>query len=260
MIVKKIDSLITLLDDESEIVFEAVSRAILSEGVEIIPLLQKSLLTINNEPARTRLQYIIKRIEFHQCRTGLLEWIEDGAEDLLYGAYLIAKLEYPDLDFYHLSEEIDSIGSNIIPQLEPLTDDREKIRTINDYLFTQIKLERNATDPLDFHNNFIPDVIHNHKGNPTSLTILYLILCERLGLPISIVKEQRTVLLCYDNSFYINPLDKGEIIESADLEKEHEPTNHLFLLKTLLQALHYSFEQTGDERQGDIIDLINLIQ
>jgi len=59
----------------------------------------------------------------------------------------------------------------------------KQMQIINQYLFGQQKFQGNRTNYYDPRNSLITDVIDGRLGIPISLSVLYLILSDRLGIP-----------------------------------------------------------------------------
>ena len=82
----------------------------------------------------------------------------------------------------------------------------------------------------NFHapqNSFISDVLNDKKGNPLSLSLLYLIIAQKCKLPIKGVNLPKHFVIAYTHEelyeeilqFYINPFSQGTILSRQDLER-----------------------------------------
>jgi hypothetical protein len=112
-------ALITLLDDNDNEVYSHVSNKLFSLGVEGIPLLESAWETSENQLIQKRLEDLINKIQFSNVKDRLIKWIAKGSEDLLEGALIISKFQYPELDEFKVTQKIDSISKTIWIELNP---------------------------------------------------------------------------------------------------------------------------------------------
>jgi regulator of sirC expression with transglutaminase-like and TPR domain len=100
---------------------------------------------------------------------------------------------------------------------EPSTN-REKCRVINRVLFHEWGFRGNVEQFTDPMNSFIDKVLMRRKGIPISLSVLYLLVGERLGLPLEPVGlPGHFVVGCYADEvpFFIDPFEQG-LFRDAD--------------------------------------------
>ena len=116
---KEFHALITLLDDNDKEIFSHVSDKLFSLGVEGIPMLESAWETADNQLIQTRLEDLINKIQFSNIKDRLAKWIDKGGNDLLEGALLVAKFQYPELEENKAIQKIESISKNIWIELNP---------------------------------------------------------------------------------------------------------------------------------------------
>ena len=112
----------------------------------------------------------------------------------------------------------------------------------------------------------------NKLGNPLSLGLLYLVVCQSLKIPVYGINLPKHFILAYVDSnlikeneairksdvlFYLNPFNKGAVftknevdlyIEQINLKKDnayYTPSNHLVLINRLLEDLIFSYDKIG---------------
>jgi regulator of sirC expression with transglutaminase-like and TPR domain len=93
------------------------------------------------------------------------------------------------------------------------------VQEINQYLFVEQNFSGNDHDYYDPRNSFITDVLDRRLGIPLSLSIIYMVLGDRLGFAIEgisfpghfIVRPQHP-----DLEIFIDPYNKGEILFPED--------------------------------------------
>ena len=83
---------------------------------------------------------------------------EEGI-DLAEVALLIAKEEYPDLDVSRYLARLDGMAEEVRPRVEGLSDPRDTIGALNDFIFEQEGFRGNEADYYDPGNSFLNDVL-----------------------------------------------------------------------------------------------------
>lgn len=221
-----------MLDDPDEEVFLHVKGKLLDLGIDVIPTLenvweQASLGVV----FQNRIEDIVHQIQFEHCLSRLKIWKETGQPDLLEGILLISEYQYPDLNREWIYQFFEKTTQDIWLELNNNLTALEQVRIINHMLFTELGFSANTTHYHSPHNSFINTVLETRKGNPISLCTIYLIVAERLKLPIHGVNLPRHFVLAYiddgvpfqnmedpDVLFYINPFSKGTAFSKAEIE------------------------------------------
>ena len=119
------------------------------------------------------------------------------------------------------------------------------------------------------------NVLETAKGNLISLSTLYLLITQKLGLPIFGVNLPNLFVLTYKSDklqFYINVFNRGLIFSKEDLDnyisqlsllpqnEYFEPCNHSEIIKRSLRNLIIAFDKIGDYHKSDEINkLMSLI-
>ena len=94
---KEIYALLTLIDDPDEEVFGTVSNKIIGLGKGIIPNLENLWENSHNNIVQDRIEFLIHKLHYTNLINDLQHWKNSNDHDLLSGALLIAKFQYPDL-------------------------------------------------------------------------------------------------------------------------------------------------------------------
>jgi regulator of sirC expression with transglutaminase-like and TPR domain len=271
---KEFKALITLLDDNDNEVYSHVSDKLFSLGVEGIPLLESAWETSENQLIQTRLEDLINKIQFSNVKDRLIKWIDKGGEDLLEGALLVAKFQYPDLDEFKITQKVETISKNVWIELNPALSPLEEAHVINHVFFQLHGFFGHQTAQLDADLGYLNNLLDSKKGNSLSLSILYLILAQKNDLPIYGVNLPYHFIMAYSRKhltdeelaandqeksvmFYINPLNKGIAFSRSEIThyleqmkvKTHpkffSPCNNLAIIKTLIYNQLSCYDQTG---------------
>jgi len=272
----EIKYLINLLDDPDRQVFKIVSEKIIDHGPEIVPGLEKAWETSFDQQMQEKIENIIHSIQFNHVKKELGEWAKTGGHDLLYGVFLIAKYQYPELEMKDIESQIEVFRRDAWLEIHDNLTALEKVRVINHILFAIHNLSRNTTNFYSPRNSFINQVLETKKGNPISLSIIYLVIAQKLDLPIFGVNLPLNYILAYKESyyqedpdnilFYINPYNQGNVLSRKDIDKflhdqKIEPKKEFYLpcsnsvtVERMLRNLLFAYEKMGYPDKADHIN------
>lgn len=268
----QVHALISLLDDPDEQVYSQIREKLLSMGADVIPVLETAWENSFDSVLQQRIEGIIHRIQFENMRRSLREWSLPEHQDLLTGALLVAKYQYPDLDESHIRRHIEQIKQDIWLELNNNLTPLEKVRVINHILFDVHGFSANTTNYHAPQNSYINNVLESKKGNPVSLSIIYAVIAQDLRIPIYGVNLPEHFILAYvDNSgsfslnsdntdrvlFYINPFSRGAPVNKKEIDaflrqqrlepkpEFYTPCSNLMIIRRLLNNLVHSYEKLG---------------
>src|SRR5690606_8923213 len=94
---REINALFHLLDDPDQEVYDTVANKILMFGKEIIPNLEHLWETTVDEHIQERIEMLIHRVHYQDLQEDFRVWHAAGSQELIKGALLAAKYQYPDL-------------------------------------------------------------------------------------------------------------------------------------------------------------------
>lgn len=99
-------------------------------------------------------------------------------------ALLIAReLAYPDLDITIYLQQVSELADRAadqVPSDVPVVDRAERLA---DYLFSSLGFAGDSSDYYDPRNSYLNDVLERRVGLPILLSVVYVDLANRLGLP-----------------------------------------------------------------------------
>lgn len=138
--------------------------------------------------------------------------------NLAYAALLISEqLTHPFDTSLYLSA-LDDIAEFIGPFIHVAGTEEEIIEVLNRYLFTDLKFIGNTSHYYHPYNSFLDKVIDMRAGIPISLSLLYLSIGWRLGLPVQGIGLPRHFIVAYqavDRPFYIDVFNRGRLLNEA---------------------------------------------
>jgi regulator of sirC expression with transglutaminase-like and TPR domain len=146
--------------------------------------------------------------------------VEDEQLDLFYGALLIARTEYPELDLRHYQQSLAQLAERVRMRMGGFSDARSVIAAINHVLFQEERLRGNADDYYDPRNSFLNDVLERKLGIPITLSVLYMEIARRVGLRLLgvgmpghfLLKHyesdgRETIIDCFNSGAMLSPAD-----------------------------------------------------
>jgi len=136
------------------------------------------------------------------------------------GSLLIARSEYPDLDHARYLAEFDRLSGKARPRLPGSRKPLEILEVLNTVLFEEEGYRGNNEDYYDPRNSYVNDVMDRKLGIPITLSVIYLEVARRLGLPLSGVSFPGHFLIRHrsdEREFFLDPFNRGEILVPGDL-------------------------------------------
>jgi regulator of sirC expression with transglutaminase-like and TPR domain len=272
---REILAMISLLDDTDSEVINSVTGNLLKQGPVVIPELEKAWEGTPSEKLQVRLENLIQEIQFNGVKNDLNRWIKTGAEYVLEGAFYIARFQFPEISMAKIAEQVEHIRKDVWIEINSNLTALEKVKILNYIIFDLHKFSRNNTDFYSPQNSYINQVFETKKGNPISLSIIYLSVAWKLGLPIYGVNLPKNFILAYkdefrhhdatdeseDILFYINPYNKGAVLGRREIDyfitqqqiKPHPsfyvPCSNPEIITRLINNLILSYEKLGYEQK-----------
>lgn len=279
---KKVRSLVSLLDDNDSEIFGTIRQEIIKQGDGIIPILEEFWEKRGLDPLfQERVEHIIHEIQFQdiEARISLCKSNENA---LLEGLYAISKYQYPDIQFEDIKNQIDAFALTLENNIYPNARIKDKLAIINEFFFDKWGFRGNKQNLGSPQNSFISDVMNTRKANPLLLCSIYLMLCEKMRLPVVPVNFPRYFVLGVYNpdsaptdfpDYFLDIFGKGTVLSEFDLRKflntinlEFEaeyimPCTTLDIIKRCLNNLHHSYHVMGyKEKKSEIQHLRNLLE
>ncbi len=199
---KEISALLQLIDDPDDEVFDTVAEKLMHYGKEIIPNLEHLWEVTVDENVQERIESLIHRVHYNDLQGEFLEWAQSKSPELLRGAILIAKYQFPDLNIPSILSQFDQIRRNIWLELNNYLTPLEQVNIFNSILYNFYKFQGHELTQREPKYFFINQVMESKQGNAYTFGILYLALCELLDIPIFAVDLPRQFVLAYVDSLH----------------------------------------------------------
>lgn len=272
---KEIRALVSLISDTDEDVQNHIRERIISLGPAVIPYLEHEWENTFIPDIQKRIEDLIHLLQFEQLRANLMVWYLNGAENLLEGLWLVATYQYPDLDIERLRKQIEQIYYEVWIEMRADLHPFDQIKIINSVLFKRLHFSANTKSFHSPGNSMINVVLESKKGSPISLCVIYLLVAQKLKLPVYGVNLPNLFILTYkteERQFYINVFNKGLIFSKADIDNYlsnlnlsqldifYEPCSHLEIVRRVLRNLIVSFDKMGDlDKVDEVKELLRTI-
>lgn len=281
---KEITALLQLIDDPDQEVFDLVSQKIVDYGRPIIANLEHLWETTPDNATQERIEMLIHRLHYRDLKEDFHQWNVAGHHDLVLGALLAAKFQYPDLAFAPVRHEIEKIRRNIWLELNNYLTPLEQVNVLTSILYSYYGLKGNEPNYAEPNEFLLNKVLETKRGNQLGNGVLYLLLCEMLDIPVRAVDIPRQFILAYfrpgysaENlqnpyeliEFFIDPTT-GQVFTHHDVESYFrritvEPASQHFIprknkevIQSLLIGLGKCFTSEKDIfKQQELQDLSN---
>ena len=104
--------------------------------------------------------------------------------NLAQACLMIAQDAYPTLEVTHYLAEIERMSQGLRSQLPRSSAAEERIAGLNEFLFEQLGFCGNTDEYYDPRNSYLNEVIDRKTGIPITLSVLYIEIGRRVGLPL----------------------------------------------------------------------------
>jgi regulator of sirC expression with transglutaminase-like and TPR domain len=278
-------ALIKLLDEPDETAFRLIREQIVLQGRDAIGALEDALENTFSNIVRDRIQELIRKINLDNLYVEFLNWLSVCSSDLLSGFILVTKTQYPLLDEEDIVIRIEQLKMDIWIELHENLTALENVKVLNHMLFEIHHFEGNMNDVNAPQNNFINSLLETKKGSPLALGILFIILAQKLQLPVYGVNLPQHFILAYltssgiedpdenDVLFYINPFNKGAVFTRREIElfirqmkinperSYFAPCSNPDIIRRLIGNLIFSYNQSRDQNKiEDLQTLLNALE
>ena len=280
----EVTSLIRLLDDPDQEIYNHVHDKLLSYGSEAIEHLESAFEQAFDSIQQDRIANLVHEIQFDIIKNDLKLWLHGGSFDLLQGILVINRYQYPDLDEQKIINQIEAIKRDVWIQMMNEASPAEQIKLINHVFYHIYGFSGNTSNHLDPQNSYLSQVLETKKGNQISLAIIYSIIAQKLDIPVYGVNLPQHFILAYVDEtqqsefesgilFYINAFNKGFIFGRRDVDQFlkqlnlnadkqfYEPCSNTDIIKRVLRNLISAYEHLGAaEKVAEINELLAIVE
>jgi len=248
--ISELKALLNLLDEPDDRVYDTIHHKIMDYGMRAVPFLEEYQYTTTNRTSITRAENLIRNIQNRLHFIKLNDWARHRSHDLLEAYCLISSL-YQEEDSCKANRiSVNKLYRDIWLEMNDDLTALEKIRVINHLFFEIYRYSGHQSEHASLPAYLLGNLLRMQLGNSLSLSLLYLIVTQKLGLPIYGVNLPHHFILAYMDDtiptrkaeeytqnevlFYINPFDKGALFRKTEIElflkqRNIRPNKHFYL-------------------------------
>ena len=208
-----------LLDDTSP----TVRQALLAQFAQNSPESMSFLQALARHPDRQlawHASWYLRELNFTDPVGEFRNFIRSLNYELETGAILLSRTVNPGLDVGACCAQLETMAARCRDLIAEPATARAKCRVLNRVLFHEHGLRGNAEHYADPLNSYLDQVLIRRKGIPISLSIVYLLVAERVGLQLEPVGLPGHFMVgCYGEAvpFFIDPFNAGLFLTAGEV-------------------------------------------
>ena len=271
-----IHALLRLLSDPNEQVAHTIQDQLARLGKEALPFLDQA--ERDDAELQPRIATIKEEIRFGQIHNEFQQFVSQSArqDDWEHGAFLIAKLAYPDLSIPQYRDGLDQLAEEFRTKWHAAESPSGKVaKLLSNFLFKDKGFSGNREEYYEPDNSYMNRVIDTRQGIPISLSALYVFVGKRLGLPLAGVGMPGHFLVklegetpaqfvdCFNGGTILREQDCEQFITASGLdydpqflEKSSTPTILARMLRNLLSIYEQEPEESMARRVQSFLELL----
>ena len=260
-------SLVTLLDDEDPKSLALVRTQILRIGEPVLPFLEELRAKAGSDLA-ARADEMSRELRFSNLRREFAALAKTPEPDLEKGALLLARFGHPALAPNTYSLWLDRVASRVQDDLPGDADATMTFQRLNSHLFQGLGFTGNEARYYDPDNSYMNRVIDTRRGIPVSLSVLYLLLANRLRLPVYGVATPGHFLVGFrpgPHVCYLDAYHKGRLLDLNEVRRMLLRSGYEFrpeyvarcssrdILVRMMRNLISIYEKTGSRDRAEML-------
>jgi regulator of sirC expression with transglutaminase-like and TPR domain len=180
----ELSALLSLLDDDNDIVQDRVSKRLRELGANVVPAIEHEMAETSGF-ARERARAILTRIRQDGIVDRFAEIAAEPEFDLEMGAFLLAETRFPDLDPEGYRAWLDEKAAQVRAEIPADLPADQAVGRLARVLFGDDGLKGNSEVYYDPDNSYINRVIDRKLGIPILLSVIALLVGRRAGLNVA---------------------------------------------------------------------------
>ncbi len=180
------DALLRLLHDDDPATLVLLKEQLARRGPSALPELRGLLASASGVEAR-HLRDVIAEIVAGEAESAFEKLCADfgGDGDLEEASWRLAVIFLPGENFARQRELLDGWGAEVTRRLGQAATELDRIETLVEFLAHDVGLRGNTEDYDNINNSLLPEVIDTRLGIPITLSLVYILVGQRAGIPIS---------------------------------------------------------------------------
>ena len=143
----------------------------------------------------------------------------DESQGLLNAVVAVAMHFLPNTEVRTVNLEVDEIADRILSRVSSGSP-RALAAHLHDVLFDELGFHGDANNYFNPRNSFLPYVLESKQGLPITLTIIYKLVAERIGLAVDGISSPGHFLARLhvgEDSMIVDPFFGGDVLNSEQL-------------------------------------------
>jgi len=214
-----------LLDDPSPKVQAAVQAELQRQGAGGVQLLQRIIREAKAVEQVQAAKRLLAELAAPEPAEDFARFIQGLNYELETGLLMLNRVVEPTLDIAEVREQLNSMARRVRELAPAPYAPLELCRTLNRVLFHEWGFRGNIEDYEDPRNSFLTTVLARRKGIPLSLSAIYLLVAERVGLELAPIATPGHFMVGYlgeGDSFFIDVFARGHLLMPEELESQLE--------------------------------------
>lgn len=216
----QIDAMISLLDDDSASVVGSCLAALVRHADQAEPVVRERLADADEE-LRGPLSHALTEIVSARTEDELVRHLA-GTPDLERGSILLGRLIDPGEDPDAVPPALDALGEALATRVEDLEDEDEGRRMLTELLVRQHGLLGREAGEFERLDAVVHGTILRRRGMPLPLSIVWILVARRCGLPVVGLNMPARFLVGYgrdpESALMLDPFDGGKVIGPEECE------------------------------------------
>lgn len=147
---------------------------------------------------------------------------DDARIDLAHACLMIAQDAYPGLQVERYLGDIERLALRLRSRTPQTASPEERVAALNEFLFGEVGLRGNTEAYYDPRNSYLNEVMDRKIGIPITLSVLYMAVGRRVGLPVEGVSFPGHFLVrlrLRTGMLVLDPFAGGAAQSAADLRE-----------------------------------------
>jgi regulator of sirC expression with transglutaminase-like and TPR domain len=264
---ERFQALLTLLADEDPAVRATIRTTLLGSGDGIYRRLQRHRLHPNPDIRRRILELLEEQARRQRDEEFMAFALSHGEQfDLEDGVWRFVLTTYPSANVVAYRAQLDEWAGLIRNRLPKESTAETSLHAVNLVLFGEMRFRGNEPDYYQPANSYLNRVMDRRLGIPITLSLVYLFVARRLGLPLAGIGMPGHFLCRYQSSWeelYVDAFHQGKLLTRIDCKRrianlavEYDesflaPLGSRRILQRLISNLHliYKEQEQREEMQ-----------
>jgi len=271
--------MLSLLNDEDNSIYLTIHEHLLKTGEAALPFMEEYLES-DDPLLRARVKKVYDEIAAIAFKDQWRLFCSNRAKDLDLeeGAFLIAKFGYPRTDMRTYADLLNFYASEFQARLDLSDDPEETAAKISRFFVIEKGFKGCSSDYYSSEHHFINKVMETKNGVPITLSVIYMLVLQRLNFPIHGIGMPGHFIVRYNlhgRHIFVDPYHEGKILTVDDCKKlliqmgysyknEYlEPVSNRQIIERMLRNLILVFDKRNEPSKvqalTECIDILNMI-